>query len=119
MGRADVREEREVDGAEEHGDAEHGGRDDIVYREEKVDKPGEEHNHRDAEPCRTGLDGLAQAERTPSKRYARARVLVQRGLELSKLQAAPGPLLHERRGERVYQAQREAKEPENIDTSGR
>lgn len=47
LGRAEVREEREeVDGAEEHDDAEHGVRDDIVYGEEKADESGEEDNQR-------------------------------------------------------------------------
>ena len=47
------------------------------------------------------------------------RALVQRDLGLRKLQVAPGPLLNERRGERTYQAQREAEEPENVGTDGR
>lgn len=76
---------------------------------------------RDAEPFRTGHDSLGQAARLYVLEEVRpcACVLAQLSLGLSKLQIAPGPPLHERRGERTYQAQREAKKPENIDTDGR
>ena len=72
-------------------------------------------------PFRTGHDGLGQAARLYVLEEVRpcARVLAQRGLELSRLPVAPGLPLHECRGKRAYQAQREAKEPKNIDTDGR